>query len=261
MKNKKLNAENLNTELQTIFNNDKAVTEYLDFYTYKTDKTYKIFKDGKVERYKSLLPNEYQEIEYIKSTGTSATYMILNVNPLSRIEQFEILFKDPVIIEDNRFHFFPVFGTNNANDTRVSYNMDTGYLTGSFGNMGYSASNEYIKNQINKISGESGKITINGKIFEVTIGTNANNKQYTGLFCVTGYGKNSPDPYYLKIKLYSLKFNRGNLLNLIPCYCTETVTNTESKQCPAGTIGMYDLANFEFYTNSGNGVFIKGPDV
>lgn len=39
-------------------------------------------------------------------------------------------------------------------------------------------------------------------------------------------------------------------MNLVPCYRKSD-----------GEIGMYDLVNGVFYTNSGSGTFIKGDDV
>lgn len=68
MKNK-LTTESLNIELQKILNNDKEVTEYSDYFFYKTNKSYRIYKDGKVEE-GTLLPDEFQQVEYIESTGT-----------------------------------------------------------------------------------------------------------------------------------------------------------------------------------------------
>ena len=47
----------------------------------------------------------------------------------------------------------------------------------------------------------------------------------------------------------------------IPCYCTTTVTDVNGKQCSRGTIGLYDLAEGNFYTNQGKGNFSKGLDV
>lgn len=55
--------------MQANFNNNEIVSEYGDFYIYETNKSYKIYKDGRIEESK-LLPDEYQQVEYIESTGT-----------------------------------------------------------------------------------------------------------------------------------------------------------------------------------------------
>lgn len=44
-----LTEENLNTELQKVFNDSKTVNKNDDYYTYNTDKNYKIYGDGKVK--------------------------------------------------------------------------------------------------------------------------------------------------------------------------------------------------------------------
>ena len=49
--------------------------------------------------------------------------------------------------------------------------------------------------------------------------------------------------------------------NFIPCYSTTTVTDVNGKECPVGTIGLYDTIEGKFYTNQGTGTFEKGADV
>ena len=60
-----LNTSNLNEELQSIFNDSKEVKTIQNYWNYKG---YKIDKNGNVER--NILPKEYQQVEYIESTGT-----------------------------------------------------------------------------------------------------------------------------------------------------------------------------------------------
>lgn len=63
-------------------------------------------------------------------------------------------------------------------------------------------------------------------------------------------GKYSAMP--LKFRLYSFKaYENGVLIrDMVPCYRR---SDTE--------IGLYDFVNDVFYTNSGSGIFYKGPDV
>lgn len=60
--------------------------------------------------------------------------------------------------------------------------------------------------------------------------------------------------YFSKIKLYSFKITREKSLiaDFIPCY-------TVSDGTPI--IGLYDVINNQFYTNQGEGAFVKGNDV
>ena len=66
-----ITTENLNEELRKTFGNEENTIENTNYWYYKsiTDKNYRIYKDGKVEL-GNLLPDEYQQIEYIESTGT-----------------------------------------------------------------------------------------------------------------------------------------------------------------------------------------------
>ena len=63
--------------------------------------------------------------------------------------------------------------------------------------------------------------------------------------------------------LYSCKiFDAENLIrNFIPCYSTTTVIDVNGTQCAIGTIGLYDAVNNEFYTNQGTENFLKGDNV
>ena len=64
-----LDTENLNSELQEKFGEDKEVIHNNEFYSFKLDKNYRIYKDGIIEE-GPLLPDEYQQVEYIESSGT-----------------------------------------------------------------------------------------------------------------------------------------------------------------------------------------------
>lgn len=64
---------------------------------------------------------------------------------------------------------------------------------------------------------------------------------------------------YYYVEVYDK--NDELLFNGIPCYCTSTVTDVTGKSCPAGTIGLYDLVEGEFYTNQGTGTFLMGDEI
>lgn len=46
----------------------------------------------------------------------------------------------------------------------------------------------------------------------------------------------------------------------LPCYATTTVTDVDGEQCLAGTVGLYDTVNGQFYTNQGTGTFGYGME-
>ena len=64
-----ITTENLNNELKSNLNSETDVVESSDYWYYKANNNYRIYKDGKIDEGK-LLPDEYQQVEYIESTGT-----------------------------------------------------------------------------------------------------------------------------------------------------------------------------------------------
>ncbi len=68
---------------------------------------------------------------------------------------------------------------------------------------------------------------------------------------------------FCKEKVYLCKIYNNNILikNFNPCYLAVSETDATGKQCPSGTIGLYDTIEGKFYTNQGEGNFIKGPEV
>ena len=88
-----LTAENLNIKMQKVFNNTETVSENSNSFKYKSNKTYTINKDGSVGEYKSVLPANYQEVEYIESTGTQ--FINTRVYPKSTTKiEFDFAFSD-----------------------------------------------------------------------------------------------------------------------------------------------------------------------
>lgn len=65
--------------------------------------------------------------------------------------------------------------------------------------------------------------------------------------------------YYCKI----YDTNMQQRLDLYPCYVKTGKTYTDNKgtNCPAGTPGLFDIINNEFYTNDLGGTFTVGPDI
>ncbi len=64
----------------------------------------------------------------------------------------------------------------------------------------------------------------------------------------------------VKLKEIHIEYD-NNIKNFVPCYCTTAVTDVNGRQCQSGTIGLYDTVEGKFYTNQGNGTFLKGNDV
>ena len=69
-------------------------------------------------------------------------------------------------------------------------------------------------------------------------------------------------------RFYSLYIDYSNgtqiyHISMQPCYVKtgKTFKDIKGNTCPAGTIGMYDIINNDFYTNDGDGTFTKGNDI
>ena len=218
-------------------------------YTTKLDEKEKEYAQSLNINEKSLLPDEYQQIEYIESTGTQyidtkyklsgnlkfngkilinedTKEMAIIGNDLSNNGQIEIGF--------NNNKFFTYCNNNSARiiPTESLYNKIIEFES------------EYSSNKPNKRS----ILNIDNKKYECT--SDEENGMYSNsnllLLCVY-------NSYFFSGRVYVLDFfiNEQLICNFIPCY--RKLDNE---------IGLYDTVNDEFYTNQGTGEnFIPGPDV
>ena len=233
-----LTKENLDSELQDKFWEDKELHWNNDFYSFKSNKNYRIFQNGKVEE-GNLLPDEYKQIEYIESTGTqyidTGFYPTENMN-MSIEFQFNELTGDKnslwgstvkskqtsIFISKNK-HLYIRFGegtftdeTSNLYERKIVTSKDKiGYYNNKTVTYGNSWNNETLYLFAEREDGNM--IFGNGRIYS-----------------------------------YSFGYNNQNFINLIPCYRI-----SDNKP------GMYDLIEGNFYTNQNtNGDdFNTGPEV
>jgi len=234
--------DNLNNELNSLFNNNKEVIEYTDFYTYELDKVYKIYKNGKIEV--ARLPKEYQEVEYIESTGTQ--YIDIGITGTNNT-------KVDIEFQATGTNFLPFGARRNASSdcfaiwassTKVGTNLRIGF-DGTNGYTGeatttdkyhiiHSKDETYVNNEL---------VWTTGTIRTFTTPQN---------LIVFGYYSSPTTRSLSAIRLYHLKLWENNIIvrDFIPCY-----RNSD------GEIGLYDSINDIFYTNQGTGVFTKGNDV
>ena len=249
--NGNLTTDNLNTELQATFNNDETVTEISDYYFYKANKNYRIYKDGKVEE-GNLLPDKYQQVEYIESTGTQYIDTGEKWKDDSGIE-IDVLCKNGI----GNIGYY-IFGVWNGNvKDRVSLNTYIYSQTGEFyvetGHDGYVKPNSrqmfLFKNNIFSC-GENNQI-INNKDIDLN------------MYIFSLNYINSAHTQRSSMQLYNCKLWSNETLkrNFIPCYSTTTVTDVDGIERPKDTIGLYDTVEEKFYVNKGTGTFIKGNNV
>ena len=200
------------------------------------------------------IPSEYQEVEYIESTGTQYIDLPFGFDPTDEVEtRFSISidlkqWNDKYMVSptnwntDNNRFAMGVHGGNSA--------LNTGYYTVGYGgnstvttklspetlNDGEFHEWEY-KDYVFSVSG----VDVSKNVSSITFGSTTAN-----LRLFYGYKTNTKG----KIAHYHHQKEDGTEINLIPCY-----RKSDNK------IGMYDTVTGTFYTNQGAGTFLKGNDV
>ena len=195
---------------------------------------------------KSILPSEYQRVEYIESTGTQ--YIDTGIIP-NQDTGFDIDFltKNDLTATDAKFG--SIMGARLASASR-EFQLTT-YSTNSKGILRY-GSNAYNAGLAKNIRMH---IELKDKVY-----TNNDDLTYsvTGTFespvslTIFALNQNGTVTQYGKNQLFSLKLydNKTLIRDYIPCYRRSD-----------GAIGLYDLVEDKFYTNKGTGIFLKGKDI
>lgn len=197
------------------------------------------------------LPAEYEEVEYIESTGTQ--YINTGYKP-NKNTRYEIEVEIDNITTQTDMCLFGSRGNpswtnqlvlwDNFNDTQARHlinavfgdGINTGpiYITSRRNIFRYNGTNVYVNdNAVYTISNNITSSTYNLYLFALNQNNNADTRKYKG-------------------KLFNFKLEENNVLqrNFIPCYRkSDNVT------------GLYDLVNNVFYTNAGTGTFLRGAEV
>lgn len=194
------------------------------------------------------LPGEYQEVEYLESSGTQW------INPQYSLWatsdwKLECKFSVTALPQENS----PLFGVNRSGSTYkifVTPDSNLNMIMPTFGSRTISAvqtNTEYVLECDN--TGTYFESHLNGSLKNrLTRSATATNTDVFIFHDVnTAYGN-------LSGRIYYAKFWAGGdsplVRYLVPCY-------RKSDNVP----GLYDVANDQFYTNSGTGAFTLGPDV
>ena len=198
--------------------------------------------EGNTEQKTSLLPEEYQQVEYIESTGTQYIDTGFNGGNNYKIE---------CKIQDNAVSKF-VF--SDYKDGTANENIGLYILTGG----SYAIFHTDNSNSLSFSYGNTTDISLalSSTGLAYTIGNNSGTISYTPTTNngnIVLFRRGNSDTYYSSTKLYKFKIfnNQNNMVReFIPCY---RISDNE--------IGLYDLVNNIFYTNSGTGDFVKGNNV
>lgn len=214
-----------------------------------------VVASGEVEQ---GLPPEYQEVEYIQSSGTQ--YIDTGVSLRDYDQNLEI-----VIDMDTLSATTGVQGlSNNAVSGKYWFSIpefdgSTWYLQMAAG--AWASVPRVTGRTLLKANSKTGVVqagnqsrTVRSDSFVTAAGTSTNNGNLY-LFASNNWGV-TPQAVNGKFsaKLYSAVFKNATtgdvIKNLVPCY-----------RKADGEIGLFDKANHAFITNAGSGTFTKGADV
>lgn len=201
-----------------------------------------------------VLPPEYQQVEYLESTG-NGTFIKTDVL-YDSVKSYELHVKFMIT---QRTNYGGIINAGNASDKNCFKLLQRSIS----GDSGYYA----IPNSLAKTANFSVNTTHGfGNIADVVLKENyfkINDETYTADTIIGGQSKNeyyfelfrnidNNQYFYLVGRIYVVELKEEGiiLINLIPCYRKED-----------NEVGMYDLVSGEFYTNAGTGEFIVDPDV
>lgn len=253
-----ITAENLNKELQANFGNEEKVIETPAYWYYKGNRIYKNgeFKVG------SILPDEYQQLEYIESTGKQYIDTKLLASNYMDIR---------VKIEGNytKTSYQYIFGAGFHYDYKTNCSW---ILMGCINDSKFGAQNG--------ISGKEKEIAVSntqkhtfivdtvsnvGKVDQVSqvldsSGVKVINYNYV-LFAINNHGI-VKDNASFKMNYCNISNNNTLIRNYIPCKSITSVTNADGNTVSSDTKGLYDLVEGKFYTNKGGDIdFTPGPEI
>jgi len=251
---KKRNGFVISTTLYAIF----GIMLLLVFYILYALSNNRYVVTSSIDEIKSVLraqlPPEYQQVEYIESTGTQyidTGYVNSSDNNPYKIE---IDFKFESLSNDG-FVFGTARNTGNQYSFIFGYNLsDNAWIFSRLGSSGSGirfGTPDTSRHTIKYVFNEG--LYFDGVLESTTVeqaSTSISSNKNIGLFArIRGTTPNA----YSNIRMYSCKFYESeNILvrDFVPCYRKSD-----------NVAGLYDVVNNEFYTNSGTGNFVVGADI
>jgi len=242
--------DNLENELKINFNdNTITIGEIEDGWSYNS---YKIDKSGKVDK---LLPKEYQQVEYLESTGTQ--YIDTGL-AISNNDNLYIKFNIPQYTDRG---CIAGAGTTSTSNVIAIIMYNNGATFRIMKNERYNDLCPIPMEDIIGIEIKDRKIIVKkentAEVHEYRYDLDAYSTPNMYLF----RGNNVLNNAKCKIYNYIVYKQEKKKMELIPCKSTTTVINANGGSVPANTKGLYDTVEGKFYTNQGTGEFIAGPEV
>lgn len=202
----------------------------------------------------SILPDVYQQVEYIEASGTQ---YIDTGYTASLNTDIEIEFAFTSLGESNINVFGSRTGAYENDNIEVLYASISGVrqLVADFGNaQNYRTNGVISADTIYKVICNKNQRTIYDGNRIIAQSTRANTSAFTGTYNLYLFATNNGVSTALNLdgRFYNCKIRENNTLvrELIPCYRKSD-----------NEIGMYDVVNDVFYTNAGTGTFTKGDNV
>lgn len=198
------------------------------------------------------VPVEYQEVEYLESTGTQRIELPFGFDPTDEVETRFSISKDHYI---DKYIVSPIQWNTNNNRFGMGVHGGTsslgaGYYTIAYGNVSTSGT-KFSPDTLNDGNFHDWQYK-NYTFYVIDVGRSKSvlpilfGSTTANLRLFYGYNSNTKG----KIASYHHKKANGTEINLIPCY-------RKSDNEP----GMYDTVSGNFYTNEGSGDFLVGNDI
>lgn len=186
---------------------------------------------------KSILPSEYQQVEYLESTG--GAYIDTRYRPFDNfdVESINIWSK---VNADN----FWLCGAVNLS----TFRQDIGIGRNAQRIYGYSTFNVLSSDVFYKIELTTTTVSINNE--KSTLIYQGDNNYPSGLSFLLFKANGSILGPKGKIYYCKIVTTQSGTYEFIPCY-----------RIADNVAGMYDIVNNMFYTNAGTGEFLVGADV
>ncbi len=191
------------------------------------------------------LPKEYQQVEYIEGTGTQYIKTAIKTSlTLDFVCEFS---------KSNSDITFLFGGRTNQNTNGVLFGFN-----GSNCNVAYGKQTNMYSVTKNVIDGKKHIVELSDSVYSIdgeeqymaNRGNTLSDNCYVYLFALNNNGTTNTRIYIGKVFSFLIKEFGVVQCYFIPCY-----------RKADNEIGMYDIVNDVFYTNSGTGTFLKGANV
>lgn len=188
------------------------------------------------------IPNAYQEVEYIESSGTQ--YIDSGVNAQSGLTLYSI-FQSQNITQTR------IVGASTGGYDAVRLALLTsagdGYLVNQYGTINNILSSYTLDTNKHSLENDNGTLKYDGIVIDTTTAQTFDIQKSLYVFASRS---TTILTSYIRIMCCSISNNNVLVRDFIPVYRKSD-----------NVIGLYDLVNGVFYTNAGTGTFTKGSNI